>query len=833
MQTPKNAAKASVFKIERNGLFMKNKKTVFFVGNAHLDPVWQWRWQEGSAAAKATVRSALDRMKEYPYFKFVCSSASVYKWIEDFDPEMFAEVKERVREGRFIVVGGWFVQPDCNIPAGEGFARQSLYSQRYFKEKLGVTAVTGYNVDSFGHNLMLPQILKKSGMKQYVFMRPGIHEKTMEKDIFRWRSPDGSEVLACRIPDPYCAYFDSMEKLTEMLQNNCERDKKYTDDGYMMFYGVGNHGGGPTKINIELIKEYAEGHPDENVVFSDVNDYFDMIREHAVDIPVHTDDLQHHASGCYSAVSRIKTEVRRSENALVAAEAYNVIAARLCKKAPATKSLAKAWENVLFTHFHDVMGGCCIKPAYDDAYIMLGEAESIAAKTENSALQTISWAIDTSDKKKGYPIVVFNPHSFEVSGSICINAQAGVITDNTGREITLQHVASRCCWRPADTLFNVTVPAMGYSTYYLKTDEELIKPVFEYRGEPKRTEESSVRAFEYGLENDLVRIIFDEKTGYIRSFFDKRLNAEILKGDGAVPTVIDESEHDTWSHAKNYFDKRIGKFGNARLTVKENGPLRAVIKVESFYNASRLTQYFTLYADKSGLEVRATVDWQEKHKMLKLVFDTAVTEAKAYYEIPFGVIERPADGEEECGQKWILARGENFGCAVINNNKYSFSVKGGEMALTALRSPIYADHGGKRTEESEYTDQGVSEFGYIFKAVGASEGYGSLVREARVFNTPLVNIIENNHDGYLPDSFAGVQCDCDNVTVSAIKFSEDGEGFVVRVYETDGRNTSFTLSGALLQAPLKADINGFGVNTYYIANGGKAWKEVLLTEYEP
>ena len=254
---------------------MKNKKTLYCVGNAHLDPAWMWKWQEGSTSAKATVRSALDRMNEYPDFKFVCSSASVYKWIEDFDPKMFEEVKQRVKEGRFIIVGGWFVQPDCNMPSGEGFARQSLYCQRYFKEKLGAMATTGYNVDSFGHNLMLPQILKKSGMKQYVFMRPGLHEKKMEGDIFRWQSPDGSEILTYRLPDPYCTYVTTLQELEDKLSLNAEK-YKYTDDGYMFFYGVGNHGGGPTKANINVLKEYAEKHPDVNVVFSDIDDYFGL-----------------------------------------------------------------------------------------------------------------------------------------------------------------------------------------------------------------------------------------------------------------------------------------------------------------------------------------------------------------------------------------------------------------------------------------------------------------------------------------------------------------------------------------------------------------------------
>ena len=187
---------------------MKDKKQFYLVGNAHLDPVWQWKWQEGSAEAKATIRSALDRMNEFEDFKFVCSSASVYKWVKEFDSEMFEEIKVRVKEGRFIIVGGWHVQPDCNLPSGEGFARQSLYSQRFFKENLGKTAEVGYNVDSFGHNWNLPQILLKSGMKQYVFMRPAPYEKEMKSDIFNWVSPDGTSVLTYRILDPYCFNFN-------------------------------------------------------------------------------------------------------------------------------------------------------------------------------------------------------------------------------------------------------------------------------------------------------------------------------------------------------------------------------------------------------------------------------------------------------------------------------------------------------------------------------------------------------------------------------------------------------------------------------------------------
>ncbi len=811
---------------------MNNKKIVYFVGNAHLDPIWQWGWQEGSAEAKATIRSAIDRIKEYPDFKFVCSSASVYKWIEDFDRKMFEEIKQRVKEGRFIVVGGWFVQPDCNIPSGEGFARQSLYSQRYFKEKLGVTATTGYNVDSFGHNYMLPQILKKSGMNNYVFMRPSTQEKTLEKDIFYWSSPDGSEVLTYRIPTTYCLNFNDIQSLEKHINEDCERKKKYTDEGYMVFYGVGNHGGGPTKTNINIIKEYADKHPERDIVFSNIDDYFNMIRESSEHIAVHTDDLQHHASGCYSAVSKVKNDVRVAETRLLAAETYNVMAEKLCGKSPATKKLADAWENVLFCHFHDVMGGCAVKSSYHDVYNMLGEAQIVAAKTENSALQTISWAIDTKTCDKGYPIIIFNPHPFTVEKTVNVNVQIDKLTDSEGNEVTIQHVGSHWCWQKYNTVFTAKVPAMGYSTYYITASEKTEQPISFYIGKLQKDFKNPIKVYNNGFENDRIKVEFDEETGFISSFFDKEKKTEFLSGYGAVPIVIDETEHDTWSHGKNFFDKKIGVFKNPKMTVIEKGPVRAIIKVESYYDTSKLTQYFTLDEGKNSIDVKASIDWHEKHKMLKLAFETSIINAKAYYEIPFGVIERPADGEEECGQMWIMAKGDNFGCTIINNNKYSFSVKDNVMNMTVIRSPIYADHGGARTEESEYTDQGLSEFEYSFKGVSKNESYGQIIKEAKLFNTPLVYIIENKHEGVLSDNFKGIECNKENIMISAIKFSEDGKGKVVRIYETDGKDTEFTVYGKLLPFPLKSKAGKYSVNTYYCENGSAQWKEVFLTEYD-
>jgi alpha-mannosidase len=210
------------------------------IGNAHIDPVWLWQWPEGYQEVRATFHSAIDRLEEYPEFVFTMDSSLFLAWVEESDPELFAQIRERVAEGRFQVVGGWWLEPDCNIPGGESFVRQALYGQRYLKEKLGITATTGANLDSFGHNATIPQILAKSGCDSYVFLRPGPREKTLESPVFWWESPDGSRVLAYRIPHEYCAPKDDIgEHLEQAIASLPDADEEYA-----VFYGVGNTGAG-------------------------------------------------------------------------------------------------------------------------------------------------------------------------------------------------------------------------------------------------------------------------------------------------------------------------------------------------------------------------------------------------------------------------------------------------------------------------------------------------------------------------------------------------------------------------------------------------------------
>lgn len=814
---------------------MAKRDRLYLVGNAHLDPVWQWRWQEGSMEAKATIRSALDRMNEFPEFRFVCSSASVYQWVEEFAPEMFEEVKQRINEGRFIIVGGWHVQPDCNMPSGEAFARQSLYSERYFKGKFGKTATVGYNVDSFGHCATLPKLLKKSGMDSYIFMRPSPAEKDMDSDVFNWISDDGSAVTAYRILDPYCFKFNTVEELENRIEF-LENESKTQLPVLPVFYGVGNHGGGPTIKHLEILREFAEKHPDKKLIYSDLSDFFTDIKNN--NLPTYRGDLQHHASGCYSAVSKIKNDVRRAETSLIAAESYNALAAKLCGKAYKNDKFHEAWDNVCFCHFHDSFDGCSIKEVYDDASDMLGHAKNIASIEENNALQTLSWKIDTKDNSFGQPVIVFNPHSFDAEQLVQLNGQFNCIKDCGGNVVPSQLVHSttlECYWRK-DTLFTAHVPALGYSVYYASNIDDLPQ-------KDEIDEEKFPRAFLPSspltannrdgvmLENEFLSIKFERYSGYIAHIYDKRTKKPLTTDRAAVPVVIDEYYHDTWSHAKNFFTDEMARFSDAEVTVLENGPVRATVKVVSRYNKSTLTQYFSLTAESEKLTVRARVDWHEKHKMLKIKWPMAIENPKAYYEIPFGIIERPADSEEESGINWTAVKGTNGGFALVNNNTYSSSVKDGIIYHTVVRSPIYGDHGGPRTDESEFTSQGRFDFSYIIMPIG--DDWCNTVKEGKLLNKGFTNILDTWHDGALPTApYSAIKIDAANVLVSAIKRSEDNTGLIVRLYETTGKKTVFIASGDILPTPICDTITPWSVETYYLKDGESSWKKVLFTEYD-
>ena len=808
-------------------------KTFHMIGNAHLDPVWLWDWREGYQENQATLLSALQRLEEFEDFVFTCSSAQFYEWIEESNPYLFERIQKFVDNGRWVIVGGWWVQPDCNIPGAEAFARHSLISQTYFKEKFGRTARTGYCVDSFGHNAMLPQILKLSGMDNYVFQRPSAKENPdLPGCLFAWQSPDGSRVNTFRLPIGYCIDKNIPERV-EQFENEFVPQLPVGVDDIMFFYGVGNHGGGPTIANIKTIKELQSSKEDVAIAFSDPDTFFDKIA--SCELPVVEGDLQHHAAGCYAAESTIKAMNRRAENGLLAAEKWSLLAEKMGLRR-SFEDLTPQWKQLLFNQFHDTLAGTGLERAYYDARNQLGEVGSVSDRVQTQALRALAFQINIPLDDTKLPVVVFNPHSWPVEAPVEVETGtfanipvqgAIMVQDHVGRRVPCQKIDSSCKLNGRNRItFRAKVPALGYATYFLTAEtvnDPFVAPL-----------EDLV------LENEYLRVEFDPATGGIASIFDRRTEQQILAAPTAA-TVIDDRDSDTWGHTLVRLDKREGNFTATQFKVMDHGPVRTCLKVRSSYGDSTLTQVYSLYAGEAQIHVDTTVNWQEKRRALKLEFPVNVADGQAAVEIPFGHLNKKMDGKEEPMQQWAdisgvtpaddcaCCGGRSIGLSVINDSKYSVDFHDNTIALTALRSPVYAHHDPYELREDEdysYIDQGIQHFSYSLIPHG-DWNKADTIKAAALLNQPLTTTFETFHGGALPQRGGFLAVDRDNIIMTALKKSYRGDDIILRMYESAGEDTFASIG--VLTYTFKAHFKPYEIKTFRI-RADKTVTEVNLLE---
>lgn len=803
---------------------------VHLIGNAHLDPVWLWRYNEGYAEVLATFRSALDRIDEFPDFVFTCAGAAYYAWVERTAPEMFERIRRAVAQGRWVIVGGWWIQPDCNAPCGESFARHALYSQRYYRSRFGTQARVGYNVDSFGHNGMLPQLLRQSGMDSYVFMRPGTHEKDWPHDAFMWQGADGTRVPTFRIPGSYGNW--GFGGAADKARDHMERAEK-AGHPYMCFYGVGNHGGGPTIRNVSelsaLIAEEGRG----KYALSSPNAYFDELDADA--LPVLTGDLQHHASGCYTAVMAVKAMNRQAESRLMAAERMGVVAETLLGLAPG--GLENAWRDVLFNQFHDIMGGCSIREAYDDALAALASSVHAGETALNDALQALAWNIDTmgdaairnskdrdfrlwAREGRGVPVTIFNPHAYEITAPATPGAVVAAVTDETGAPQRIQTVRASQSNGDRDkyeTRFMATLPPLGWRTYWCYLDA----------GAPVPPAPGMLEAGASHLENDALRVEVDPRTGQISRLYDKRAKRELLRGRASA-RVLDEEHCDTWAHAVFKFDKAVGEFEEGGVMLMECGALCATLCATSRFGASTLRQYITLYRESREVEIRCLVHWHEAHRMLKLCYPTPLTDARVLASIPYGFLPKQQNGEEEPMQQWVTLEQGERSFSVLTDTRAAYDALDGELRVTALRSPLYADHFAVRDAWRDYTDQGEHRFA-LQLCFDAPQH--ALSRLAAPMLLPPQRITGSYHEGKLPQAYSFLSCEGDaaRIDISTLKRAEDGEGYVLRCHETGGDKANGTICIPALGVTAQLALDAQQITTLRVA-GGQARESNLLED---
>jgi alpha-mannosidase len=793
------------------------------IGQAHIDPVWLWPWPEGVSVVLSTFRSALDRMNENPEFCFTASSAQFYQWIADNDPDMLEEIRKRIREGRWNIVGGWWVEPDMNMPSGEAMVRQGLYGQLTVEKLTGKRASVAYCPDSFGHAFTVPQILRLQGMEDYVFMRPGIREKDLPADLFWWEGRDGTRVLTYRIQFSYNDSGPVSDRIGQIMDRYRDQPMK----SFMAFYGAGDHGGGATEVNIRSIEELEADKKAPVVFFSTTDRYFSEVRsDQSLELPVVNDDLQHHAVGCYTAESSIKKGNRHSEAALVTAEKIASVGSVAWGVSYPSEDLTSAWKKVLFLQFHDSLAGTSLPEHSHAAAEGFGHALDVAHNTTYLSLQKLEWQVPSEDPSSQY-LVVFNPHAWEVESSLEYDLNAiqepTRAEDESGNPLPHQ-------WNPGSTetgrkrlVVNTKVPPMGY------------RQIRVFKGETPDISDIPV-ATVGSLENRYLNVTFhpDGTIGII----DKESDTEVFSsGLGGCRAVVLDDKSDTWSHDIRSFNDETGSFSDAKIKVLENGPLRSVLRVVSSYGSSELSIDWILCSESRNLEARVTLDWHEQLKMVKFSFPVNVEEPSATYEIPYGNIVRATGGDEDPGQRWIDLTGKKggaeYGLTVLNDAKYGYSVSGNDLRISIVRSAPFAHHVPKvldMNSEHIWMDQGIQTFRMLLVPHLNGWREAGIPRIAEEFISPCPVIYQGIHGGILPKSGSFLSVSARNIIVSAVKQSETGDDLIIRCIETFGQQTFASIRLGFAGENWSGDFHPYEIKTLRLSRRTGEIKVVSLLE---
>ena len=528
------------------------KKNIHMIGNTHIDPVWLWQKAEGMQEVKSSFASALDRLDEFPNFKFTQSSISFLAWMKENCPEQFERIRARVAEGRWEIVGGMWVEPDCDLPSGEALIRHFLYSKKFVRENFDKDVVTAYNVDSFGHGSNMPAICSGCGIRYYLMSRPD-RKHVQVPPVFTWRSKDGSSVIAERTGGEYMAW--TRPALEWNLSESIEALEEHGYDRMAVFYGVGNHGGGPTIDNIHTIYEMRKEREDVTMDFSTIGEFFEQVEPDR--IPVVSREMGRIFFGCYSSDCEIKT--------------------------------------LLFNQFHDVLAGTSIEPARNRTCMELGGVVAAAEEITEDAVQAIANRLDT--RGDGFPLLLVNPTGTDYRG-VC-GASVYVpraekkntrMRDAAGKEIACAE-SSYDNFAPEARkflLFEAEIPAYGYVIYRVISE-----------GSDLPEEESTLTAQEDLLDNGVIRVSFDRTAGAPTSIVKE--GRELLTGSGSFAVYYD----DRGSWGEHVWEEKVcGVFHVTGRKVVEVNQMRAILRFFLEYGKSEMMVDYILEKGSDRLKMR-------------------------------------------------------------------------------------------------------------------------------------------------------------------------------------------------------------------------------------
>ena len=795
------------------------RQKVYCVGHTHIDVAWKWTLAVTEDKAVRSFSTVLELMRRYPEYKFMSSQPQLYKYVKKNAPQVYEEIKERVKEGRWETEGGMFLEADCNLTSGESLVRQFLYGKRFFREEFGTDNEILWLPDVFGYSAALPQIMKKCGIRYFMTTKISWNEfNKMPYDTFEWEGIDGTRILTHFSPSrdyqapaeqgsEHTAHFTTYNAFINPSQVKGawhRYSQKYLNDEVLMSYGFGDGGGGPTKEMLENQRRLAKGIPGcPQTVQSTAADFFheleDQVRGRKY-LPVWVGELylEYHR-GTYTSMARNKNYNRRSEFLLENIECFSTLAHRLTGLSYPKQELDALWEIALRNQFHDILPGSSIYEVYEDS-----KTEYEKLLTEGHALLSNALhAIAEHTRQGAAALTVFNPNGWAQTGLVPFeweDAHVDPVVSDGGNLYSVQKTADGA-W-----LFRANaVPAKGWQQYAVLPRTDVKTKELVYR------ESGTLAASLHHLENDYLKVTLDPN-GQFSSIYDKKARRELLKAgkNGNVLMTYEDRPHnyDAWDVNNYYVEKSWEITDVQHLSLIEDGPLRATIQVVRRYLDSEITQYISLEADSPELKIRNEIDWREQKIFLKTLFPVDIHTDEATYEIQYGNVTRKTHYNtswdfarfEVCHHKWLDVAENGYGVSVLNDCKYGVSVHDGVIGLSMLKSA---------TDPNPAADKEHHSFTYVIYPHSGDFREAGTINRAYALNNPLLAIqakaaadsmlagteeCQTRTADQLTAHASFVHTDAENVFIEVVKQAEDGDGVIIRLYEAFNRRADVTVS---------------------------------------
>jgi alpha-mannosidase len=763
--------------------------SIWLTGHAHIDLAWLWPLEETRRKARRTFHTVIALMERYPQLYFNQSSAQLYAWIEQDDPELFEQIRTRVREGRWEILGGMWVEPDGNLPGGESWVRQMLLGQRYFQSRFDKRPRVAWIPDSFGFTGNLPQLLLSGGLQYFFTHKLTWNERDLfPYDLYWWEGLDGSRVLAHSFLNPGGGYNGRVVAF-EVGETWRNFKGKGRQTHTLLAIGHGDGGGGPSAEMLDRFERFRNFPGMPRLLMGQVAQYYEEIRSNDLPVWVGEKYLEYHR-GTYTTQGQVKSLHRRLEHALVEAETAAALASQQGNNLYPAMEFARLWQTLLLNEFHDILPGSSIHSVYETAKKDLELALEAARALRDNALARLS---PFGQPSTDCGIVIWNLqiHDRPLRAEIrdFPNAALRLVTE-TGQEVFTQ-------MSPENTLLvsepEISVPALGSVTIRCLT------------GKSERTD-PGLRGTSSELENEHLRAIFNAD-GTIAALHEKQHGRQLLADRANQLWIYTDipRQFDAWDIDASYANEGVELKANSPPTLVESGPVRTAIQVIRRIEETEIVQEYRLYRGERILEVHTKVQWHGRRRLLRATFPLQVRTHEGWTETAFGAVPRPTHRNtpwdqarfEVPGHRWVDLSEPNYGVTLITDSKYGYSIEGNVIGLSLLRAPIYPD---------PFADEGSHEFSYALYP-HAGDWRNSTVRTARSFNSPLSGILLENGSPDFSRFAIPIRLTGDRLELSALKKAEDSDALILRLYEAHGdRGQAVIESSADLREALLVNI---------------------------